>query len=125
MCREHCISAQALYPWTRKYGGTEAKNAKRLRGLEEDDRLLKCMVADPAVDNVALKSVLSPKTAMPKGERAALAHLRNAHRMSERRACQLVGASRASTLFDGTTTRRCVPHSRCSADAIGVLGIDD
>jgi putative transposase len=59
--REHGISEQTLYRWKKKYGGMEASERKRLRELEEENLKLKHIVADQAVDLVALKDVLSRK----------------------------------------------------------------
>ena len=61
VCREHGISEQTLYRWKKKYGGMEASEAKRLRELEQENQKLKRIVADQAVDLVALKDVLSRK----------------------------------------------------------------
>jgi putative transposase len=61
VCREHGISEQTLYRWKKKYGGMKASEAKRLRELEEENRKLKRIVADQAVDIVALKDVLGRK----------------------------------------------------------------
>jgi putative transposase len=61
VCREHSISEQTLYRWKKKYGGMEASEAKRLRELEQENQKLKRIVADQAVDLVALKDVLSRK----------------------------------------------------------------
>lgn len=48
-----------LYRWRRKYGGMEVSEARRLRALEEENRRLKRLVADQALDNQILKEVLS------------------------------------------------------------------
>ena len=61
VCREHGISEHTLYRWKKKYGGMEASDAKRLRELEEENRKLKRIVADQAVDLVALKGVIGRK----------------------------------------------------------------
>ncbi len=61
VCREHGISEHTLYRWKKKYGGMEASDAKRLRELEEENRRLKRIVADQAVDLVALKDVIGRK----------------------------------------------------------------
>ena len=61
LCRRHGISEQTLYRWKSKYGGMEVSEAKRLRELEDENRRLKQMVADQALDIQALKEVLKKK----------------------------------------------------------------
>jgi len=57
VARRHGISRDTLYRWRRKYGGLEVSDAKRLRALEEENRRLKQIVADQAVDLQVLKDV--------------------------------------------------------------------
>jgi putative transposase len=45
--------------WKAKYGGLEVGDAQRLKALEDENRRLKRLVADLALDNAALKDVLS------------------------------------------------------------------
>ena len=61
VCREHGISEHTLYRWKKKYGGMDVSEARRLRELEEENRKLKRIVADQAVDIVALKDVIGRK----------------------------------------------------------------
>jgi putative transposase len=58
VARRHGISRDTLYRWRRKYGGLEVSDAKRLRALEEENRRLKRIVADQAVNLQVLKDVL-------------------------------------------------------------------
>ena len=58
LCRQHGISDATFYTW-RKYGGLEISEMRRLRQLEEENRRLKSIVADQALDIRALKDVLS------------------------------------------------------------------
>jgi putative transposase len=55
------ITEQTYYRWKAKYGGMEVSDAKKLRGLEDENRRLKHMVADQALDIQALKAVISKK----------------------------------------------------------------
>ncbi|WP_235969108.1 transposase, partial [Brucella tritici] len=41
LCRKHGISDATFYNWKAKYGGMEISEAKRLRGLEEENAKLK------------------------------------------------------------------------------------
>ena len=59
LAREHGVTETTVYRWRRKYGGLEVSDAKRLKELEEENRKLKRMVADQALDIVALKDVVS------------------------------------------------------------------
>jgi putative transposase len=59
LCRRHGISQQTFYRWKAKYGGLDLGDAQRLKALEEENRRLKRLVADLALDNAALKDVLS------------------------------------------------------------------
>jgi putative transposase len=61
VCRQHGVSAATYYKWKAKYGGLEVSEARRLRQLEEENRRLKQMVAEQALDIQALKTVVSKK----------------------------------------------------------------
>ncbi len=58
LCRRHGISQQTLYRWKSKYGGLGVSDAQRLKALEDENRRLKRLVAEQALDNAALKDVL-------------------------------------------------------------------
>ena len=61
LCRRHGISAGTYYRWKSKYGGMEVNEAKRLKALEDENRRLKKLVADQALDIQMLKEVNSKK----------------------------------------------------------------
>src|SRR3990172_9189811 len=65
LCRRLGISLETLYRWKRKYGGLEGSDARRLRGLGEENRRLKRLVAEQALDVMALKDVLSKNFGRP------------------------------------------------------------
>lgn len=58
LCRRHAITETTFYRWRKKYGGLEVSEARRLRSLEEENRRLKRIVADQALNIQALKDVL-------------------------------------------------------------------
>jgi len=62
LCRRHGISEQSFYRWKAKYGGMELSEAKRLRILEDENRRLKHIVAEQALDIAALKGVLGKRS---------------------------------------------------------------
>ncbi len=59
LCREHNISANTFYVWKSKFGGMNVSDAQRLRQLEAENAKLKRIVAEQALDLVALKDVVS------------------------------------------------------------------
>ena len=59
LCRKHGICAGTFYKWKAKFGGMELSDAKRLRQLEDENRRLKHIVAEQALDNQALKAINS------------------------------------------------------------------
>jgi putative transposase len=61
VCRKLGISEQTFYRWKQKYGGMEVSDARRLKALEEENRRLKKLVADQALDMQILKEVLAKK----------------------------------------------------------------
>lgn len=59
LCRKHGISDATFYNWRAKYGGLELSELRRLKVLEEENRKLKRLVADQALDILALKEINS------------------------------------------------------------------
>jgi putative transposase len=58
LCRQHWISEATLYNWRTRYGGLQVSEAKRLRSLEEENRKLKKLLAETALDAATLKEML-------------------------------------------------------------------
>ena len=61
LTRKYAISEQTYYRWKSKFGGMELSDAKRLKQLEEENRRLKKLVADQALDIQILKEVNAGK----------------------------------------------------------------
>jgi putative transposase len=61
LCRRHGISDATFYNWRKKYGGMDVDEARRLRQLEDENRRLKQLVAEQALDNEALRAALKKK----------------------------------------------------------------
>jgi putative transposase len=58
LAREVGVSEATIYIWKSKYGGMEVSEAKRLRELEDENRRLKQLVAEPSLDKEALRGVI-------------------------------------------------------------------
>ncbi|MBO6026177.1 MAG: transposase [Bacteroidales bacterium] len=61
VAREHGISKATLYQWKSKYSGMDVSQVRRLKELEEENRRLKQMYADLALDNRILRDVIEKK----------------------------------------------------------------
>ena len=61
VCREHGVSEQSVYRWRNQYGGMDVADLHRLKQLEEENRRLRAVVAEQAVDIQILKEVNSKK----------------------------------------------------------------
>jgi putative transposase len=61
LCRKFGISAPSYYKWKQKFGDMVVSDAKRLKSLEQENAKLKRLVAEQALDIVALKDVVSRK----------------------------------------------------------------
>jgi len=61
ICRELGVHQATFYNWKKKYSGMDNQELRRLKELEEENRRLKHMYAELALDNKVLKDVLSKK----------------------------------------------------------------
>jgi putative transposase len=61
LCRRHGISEMTLSRWQRKFGGLQRSDAKRLKQLEDENRQLKRVVADQALNLQVVKDLLGKK----------------------------------------------------------------
>ena len=59
LCRKYGMSDATYYNWKAKYAGMTVSDLKRLKALEEENRRLKQIVGEQALDNRALKELLS------------------------------------------------------------------
>lgn len=57
ICRECGISDVTFYRWKEKYSGLSVNELRRLKQLEEENRRLKKLVAEQALDIMILKDV--------------------------------------------------------------------
>lgn len=60
-CRKHNIVEQTFYRWRQKYAGMSVPDARRLKGLEQENSRLKKVVAELTLDIAALKEINSKK----------------------------------------------------------------
>jgi len=61
LCREMGVHQQTLYNWKSKYSGMEISELAELKRLQDENRRLKGLVADQALDITMLKDISSRK----------------------------------------------------------------
>ncbi len=61
VCRRHGVSSATFYKWKAKFGGLEVSDARRLKGLEDENARLKRLLADAMLDNAVLREVAGKK----------------------------------------------------------------
>ena len=59
LCRKYGMSDATYYNWKAKYSGMTASDLKKLKFLEHENRRLKQIVGEQALDIRALKDLLS------------------------------------------------------------------
>ena len=57
VAKELGISEATFHRWRNQYGGMKAQDVKHLKELEHENRQLKAIVADQALENRALKEI--------------------------------------------------------------------
>lgn len=58
LCRKHGISEATFYNWRSRYGGMEVSEARRMKGLEEENRKLKKLLDEQMLDVATLREAL-------------------------------------------------------------------
>lgn len=58
LCGKYGVSDATFYKWRSKYGGMDVSEAKRLKGLEEENGKLKRLLADAMLDVSTLREML-------------------------------------------------------------------
>lgn len=58
VCRRYGITPTTLYRWKAQFAGMDSAEVKRVRRLEEENRRLRQIVADQALNIETLKDVL-------------------------------------------------------------------
>ena len=59
ICRNHGVSPATFYKWKSKFGGMEVSDVAKMRMLEDENRRLKKLLADSALEIDALKLIAS------------------------------------------------------------------
>ena len=63
--REYAISSATFYKWRSKYGGMGTSMISQMKSVEDENRRLKKMFAEPSMQNELLKEALEKKFGHP------------------------------------------------------------
>lgn len=61
LVRTHGLSKAAFYKWRQRYGGMSSDELKKMKSLEEENRRLKHMYAELAMDLKLAKEIIEKK----------------------------------------------------------------
>jgi putative transposase len=61
LCRRLGVAETTIHRWRQKYGGLQVSEARRLKSLEDENRQLKRIVADQALNLLVVKDLLGKK----------------------------------------------------------------
>jgi putative transposase len=61
VARSHGISDQTIYAWREKYQGMTKSDLAAMRGLQDENRRLRHLVAELSLDNAAYKELQKGK----------------------------------------------------------------
>jgi putative transposase len=61
LCRRIGVTETTIHRWRKKYGGMQVSEARRLKALEDENRQLKRIVADQALNLQVVKDLLGKK----------------------------------------------------------------
>ncbi len=99
ICQKLGVSEQTFYRWKKKFGSMGVAEVRRLKQLEDENAKLKRLVVDLSLDKAILQDVLRKKGLTPDQRRGLVGYARDAYRVTERRACRVLCASRATIRY--------------------------
>ncbi|MGE0056153.1 MAG: IS3 family transposase [Hyphomicrobium sp.] len=98
------VTQVTYYRWRREFGGLQMDQVKRMKELEQENQRLRKAVSDLTLDKMILAEAAKGKLLSPSRRRQCIDHVRDTLKVSERRACTVLGQHRS--------TQRKVPNGR-------------
>ena len=108
--RQIGVVEQTYYRWRNQYGGMGVDQLKELNRLQKENDQLRRAVSDLTLDKLILKEAVRGNLLSPARRRACINHVRSQFKVSERRACRVLGQHRS--------TQRHIPKGRADEDRL-------
>ncbi|MDC3222258.1 IS3 family transposase [Planktomarina sp.] len=108
--RQIGVVEQTYYRWRKQYGGMGVDQLKELKRLQKENDRLRKAVSDLTLDKLILKEAAKGKLLSPARRRACINHVSSQFKVSERRACRVLGQHRS--------TQRHVPKGHADEDRL-------
>ncbi|MCT7666055.1 IS3 family transposase [Shinella kummerowiae] len=90
------VTEVTYYRWRSEYGGLKGDQVKRLKELEAENARLRRAVSDLTLDKMILAEAAKGKLLSPARRRACVDHVIDELKVSERRACRVLGQHRST-----------------------------
>ncbi|UII24663.1 IS3 family transposase [Fulvivirga maritima] len=95
--REHGVSQAAFYKWRQRFGGMDASELRKLKELEEENRRLKHMHAELALDLKLAKEIIEKKPLKPCQKKQLVTEIKREfnYAISISRACRVLNLAKS------------------------------
>ncbi|WLR99394.1 IS3 family transposase [Shinella sumterensis] len=90
------VTEVTYYRWRSEYGGLKGDQVKRLKELEAENARLRRAVSDLTLDKMIFAEAAKGKLLSPARRRACVDHVIDELKVSERRACRVLGQHRST-----------------------------
>jgi len=108
--RQISVTEQTYYRWKKKHGGMGIEQLKELKRLQKENERLRRTVSDQTSDKLILKEAASGNFGAPPAGGPALIMCSDQFKVSERRACRVLGQHRS--------TQRRLPKGRADEERL-------
>ncbi|UII30912.1 IS3 family transposase [Fulvivirga ulvae] len=93
--REHGVSQASFYKWRQRFGGMEASELRKLKDLEEENRRLKHMYAELALDLKLAKEIIEKKPLKPCHKKQLVKEVQKELNCGISRACRVLNLAKS------------------------------
>src|SRR5215813_4325425 len=102
LCRKHGVSDASIYKWKAKFGGDGGLGGQAAEDAGGREHAAEAAFGRRHAGQCGVEGPPGKEMVTPAGKRKAVAHLVEAHGMSERRACKAIGCCRMTIRYRTT-----------------------